>query len=76
MYTYDPLWKTMRRRGITTYSLVNHYNISSHTMSNLRHNRNVTMNTIDLLCKILKCKVEDIVEFTDDENKQAHPERA
>ena len=67
MYTYKPLFRTMKERGITTYALVNHYGISSHLMSNLRHDRNVTMNTIDMLCKILHCGVADIVEFRDDE---------
>ncbi len=69
MYTYDPLWETMKKRGINTYMLVNHYKVSSHLMSNLRHNRNVTMNTIDLLCQILDCNIEDIVEF----KKKEHP---
>lgn len=63
MYTYDPLFRTMKERGITTYFLVNHCGISSHLMSNLRHNRNVTMNTIAQLCEILDCNVSDIVEY-------------
>ena len=63
MYTYDPLFRTMKERGITTYSLVNHHGISSHLMSNLRHNKNVTMNTIDLLCSILHCDISDVVEY-------------
>ena len=67
MYTYEPLFRTMKERGITTYTLVNHYGISSHLMSNLRHNRNVTMNTIDQLCKILNCNISDIVEYKEDE---------
>lgn len=63
MYTYEPLFRTMKERGITTYSLVNHHGISSHLMSNLRHNKNVTMNTIDQLCSILHCNISDIVEY-------------
>ena len=67
MYTYEPLFRTMKERGITTYTLVNHYGISSHLMSNLRHNKNVTMNTIDQLCKILNCNISDIVEYKENE---------
>lgn len=67
MYTYEPLFRTMKECGITTYALVEHYKISSHLMSNLRHNKNVTMDTIDTLCKILHCGVSDIVEFKEDE---------
>ena len=67
MYNYDPLWRTMKEKGITTYSLVNHYDISSHLMSNLRHNRNVTVETLYRLSKILHCAPNDIVEFTEED---------
>ena len=67
MYTYEPLFRTMKECGITTYALVNHYGISSHLMSNLRHNKNVTMNTIDQLCGILHCNISDIVEYKENE---------
>ncbi|MBO5057191.1 MAG: helix-turn-helix transcriptional regulator [Lachnospiraceae bacterium] len=68
MYSFDPLFKTMEKRGITTYQLVNHYNISSHLMSNLRHNRNVTIETLYRLWEILgeDCTLDDIVKFTKD----------
>lgn len=64
MYNYDALKRTMKERGITTYSLVNHYKISSHTMSNIRHNENITMETLNKLCQILHCQASDIVEIT------------
>lgn len=53
----------MKERGITTYALVNHYGISSHLMSNSRHNKDVTMSTIEQLCGILHCNISDIVEY-------------
>lgn len=64
MYNYDALWRTMKERGITTYSLINHYKISSHTMSNIRHNENITIETLNKLCQILHCQASDIVEIT------------
>ncbi len=66
MYSYDPLWRTMKKSGVTTYSLVNHYKISSHLMSNLRHNRNVTVETVHRLCQILNCTPNDIFEVIPD----------
>lgn len=69
MYNYDSLWRTMKERGVTTYSLVNHYNISSHTMSNIRHNENITVETLHRLCQILHCQASDIVEITFDEGE-------
>lgn len=64
MYNYDALWRTMKERGITTYSLINHYNISSHTMSNIRHNENITVETLHKLCQILRCQASDVLEIT------------
>ena len=69
MYNYDSLWRTMKERGVTTYSLINHYNISSHTMSNIRHNENITMETLNKLCQILHCQANDVVEITFDDEE-------
>lgn len=63
MIVYTPLWKTMKEKGITTYALINKYNISSSTVHRLRHNQGVTTQLIDDLCIILDCRVEDIIKF-------------
>ncbi|MBR5088012.1 MAG: helix-turn-helix transcriptional regulator [Ruminiclostridium sp.] len=63
MIVYTPLWETMKEKGITTYTLINKYNISSSTIHRLRHNSGVTTQLIDDLCRILNCKVEDIMQF-------------
>lgn len=65
MIIYDPLWKTMKKKGISTYALINKYNISSSTIHRLRHNQGVTTQLIDDLCVILQCNVSDIMTFTD-----------
>ena len=67
MIIYDPLWKTMKKKGISTYALINKYNISSSTIHRLRHNQGVTTQLIDDLCIILQCNVSDIMTFTKDE---------
>ena len=63
MIVYTPLWETMKEKGVTTYTLINKYNISSSTIHRLRHNQGVTTQLIDDLCKILNCKVEDIISY-------------
>lgn len=63
MIVYTPLWETMKKKGITTYTLINKHNISSSTINRLRHNMGVTTQLIDDLCVILGCKVEDIMKF-------------
>ena len=66
MIVYSPLWITMKEKGITTYALINKYGLSSSTINRLRHNQGVTTQLIDDLCKILDCKVEDIIKFEKD----------
>ena len=69
MIVYTPLWETMKKRGISTYALINKYNISSSTINRLRHNMGVTTQLIDDLCVILDCKVEDIMKYENNEIK-------
>lgn len=69
MISYAPLWRTMRERGATTYTLEVKGNISSSTVRRLKSGESVSTNTLDSLCKILDCKITDVVEFVDDRTK-------
>lgn len=68
MIKYDRLWKTMKERGISQYDLYTHYNVNRSQLDRLRKNRNIETNTIDRLCNILQCNVEDIMEHFHDDN--------
>lgn len=61
MISYEPLWKTMKEKGITQYSLIKDYHFSAGQLSRLRNNSHVSTHTIDMLCDILNCNVENIV---------------
>ena len=63
MINYQPLWDTMKEKNITTYILIKDYNINPRTVNNLKHNKSITMDTLERLCSILKCTPNDIVEF-------------
>ncbi|MBQ5711629.1 MAG: helix-turn-helix transcriptional regulator [Oscillospiraceae bacterium] len=68
MIKYDRLWQTMKQKGITQYDLYTKYNVNRAQLDRLRHDRNVEVNTIDKLCNILQCRVEDIMEHIPDDN--------
>ena len=68
MISYGKLWETMKNRGITQYDLYTHHNVNRSQLDRLRKNKNVEINTIDKLCNILHCRVEDIMEHTPDGN--------
>lgn len=67
MISYAPLWATMAREGATTYTLQVKGGISSSTIRRLKANQSVSTNTLDALCKILDCGLEDIIEYLPDE---------
>lgn len=63
MITYAPLWKTMEDKGATTYTLQVKGGVSSSTIRRMKANESVSTNTLDAICKILKCNLQDIAEF-------------
>lgn len=70
MIDFSPLWNTLKKKNISTYRLLKEYNFSKGTLDSLKHNRSVTLNTIDTLCQILQVPIEDIVKITYDKEKQ------
>lgn len=66
MISYAPLWETMKRCGATTYTLQVKGHISSSTIRRLKANDSVSTNTLDALCTILDCKLQDIIEYVPD----------
>ena len=64
MISYEPLWKTMKDRGITTYTLIYKKGFSAYTITNLKRNKSITRNTLEKLCDVLECTPNDIIEFT------------
>ncbi len=67
MITFDPFWHTLKEKNISVYELLEKRKFSHGTYDSIKKNRNVTLNTINQLCQILDCKVEDIIEYKNDE---------
>lgn len=63
LISYDPLWKTLKTKGISTYALINKYGINPRTINNLKHDAGITVYTLERLCDILDCTPNDIIEF-------------
>ncbi len=66
MISYAPLWETMEKQQITTYTLITQYGMNPRTIHNLKHNKSITMFTLERLCQILHCQAESIVTFVAD----------
>lgn len=67
MITFEPLWTTLKRKGISQYALIKQYGVSTGTLDALRKNRSVTLNTLNDLCNILQCEISDVIKFVPDE---------
>ena len=67
MISYSPLWNTLKKKEITQYQLINKYKVSAGQLSRLRANKNVSTHTINFLCEILECKVEEIMVYIPNE---------
>ena len=65
MIVFDRLWKTMKERGLSQYKLIKEYKMSPEQLDRLRKNENVNTYTLDQLCRILNCGLEDIAEYID-----------
>ena len=66
MISYDKLWQTMNEKGVTQYALIKKHNISPGQITRLKRNESVSTHTIEMFCRILKCKVQDIMEYIED----------
>ena len=65
--SYAPLWETMRRKNITTYTLIKDYNFSKGTLDSLKQGRNISTMTLNDICRILDCRVEEVLLYIPDE---------
>lgn len=67
MISYEPFYKTLKEKNMSTYKLINNYGISRSLLDRLKHNKPISTVTLNDLCTILKCNVEDILIFIPDE---------
>lgn len=67
MISYEPLFQTMQKKGITSYRLFKMGFPQSNYYA-MKRGENVSTHTVDELCKLLKCNVADIMTFIDDQD--------
>lgn len=65
MIDYGPMWETMKNKKISQYHLLKH-GIDNKTLYNIKKNENITMLTLEKLCKAIDCTPNDIVKFVDE----------
>ena len=66
MISYEPFYETLKAKNITTYKLIKDYNISRGLLDRLKHNKPISTVTLNDLCDILDCQVQDILIYIRD----------
>lgn len=66
MVSFEPFYKTIKEKNISTYALINEYGVSRSLLDRLKHNKPITTVTMNDLCSILKCRIEDIAVYVED----------
>jgi len=67
MINYGPFWLSLKNKNISTYKLTKYHGISNGTLYRMRRNKPLSTQTINDLCRILDCRVEEILMYVDEE---------
>lgn len=73
MISYEPLYKTLKEKNISTYKLITQYGLSRSLIDRLKHNRPISTVTLNDLCTILHCRVQDVLVFIEDTPSPSSP---
>ena len=66
MISCEPLFRTMKEKGVISYRLGK----PGFPLSNfyaMKHGGNVSTHTINQFCRLLQCRVQDVMEYIDEE---------
>ena len=63
MISYKPFYNTLFKKGITEYNLIFKQEFSANTLYRIKQGKPISTKTLDSLCYVLDCKVEDIIKF-------------
>ena len=70
MISYEKLWVTMKKKGISQYKLMKYYGVSAGQLERMKKNMHVSTHTIEKFCEILDCNLEDIMEFKEQDERR------
>ncbi|MBR0465109.1 MAG: helix-turn-helix domain-containing protein [Clostridia bacterium] len=67
MISYRPFYATLLRKGVTEYHLIFKEGVSANTLHRMKHGEAISTRTLNVLCEILDCRVDEVVEYVPDE---------
>lgn len=70
MISYEPFYRTLLEKNMTEYQLIYHYGVSANTLHRMKHGKNITLKTLDMLCGILGCGVDGVIAYRPEEETE------
>lgn len=70
MIDYTPFWDTLKNSDESTYTLIHNHRISSAIIDKLRKNKPMNTTTLNDLCRIFNCRIQDIAQYVPSEEDQ------
>lgn len=67
---YKKLWHILLDKNMKKKKLAELAGVSTYTINKLNKNENVTVEVLGKICKVLKCSLDDIMEFEEDNKKE------
>lgn len=67
MIVYDKFWQSIKARGISQYALLNKYGFTNYQLNRLKHNKSITVYTLDFICSSLNLTISEVLEYVPDE---------
>ncbi len=67
LISYSPFYRTLFEKGVTEYHLIYKQGVTANTLHRMKHGKPITTTTLNTLCEILNCRVEDVLEYVPDE---------
>lgn len=70
MIDYSPFWETLKKTNENWYTLTSKHHMSHSTLHRLKHNQDISMKTVNDLCRILHCQIQDICIYVPSDEDQ------
>lgn len=70
MIDYSPFWDTLKSSDENWYTLTKTHGLSHATLHRLKHGKDISMKTVNDLCRILHCRIQDIAVYVPSDKDQ------
>lgn len=63
MISFEPFWNYLSEKGITTYDLIEKYDLNPVEIFRLKNNHNYTLKSLDRYCRMFSCQPSDMITY-------------